>query len=84
MLTSLQGHAIPLTGKMVKYLRSNELVHAEADEQQIEGFLTKQISAKNGCEFYSLLRRESDSPRIKRERKTTIKSKAITAKKRKK
>ncbi len=84
MLTSLQGHAIPLTKKMIEYLRSNELVHAGADEQQIEGFLTKQISAKNGYEFYALLRRESESPTIKLERETTAKTKAKTTKKRKK
>ncbi len=62
MLTALQGHAIPLTKKMVEYLRSNELVQEGAYEQEIEGFLAKQISAKNGYEFYALLRRESESP----------------------
>lgn len=69
MLTSLQGHAIPLTGKMVEYLRSNEFVHPEADEQEIEGFLARQISAKNAYEFYALLRRESETR--KRAKKTT-------------
>jgi len=48
MLTSLGGHAIPLTARMTEYLRSNELVHPEADEQEIEGFLARQISAANG------------------------------------
>jgi hypothetical protein len=75
MLTSLQGHAIPLTETMIDYLRGNELVHADADRQQIEGFLAKQISAENAYEFYALLRRESDS----RRRKTTRKKKAKTA-----
>jgi hypothetical protein len=60
-LTSLQGHAIPLTKKMIEYLRSNELVDAGADEQQIEGFLAKQIPAKNAYEFYALLRSESEA-----------------------
>ena len=77
MLTSLQGHAIPLTKMMIEYLRSNELVHPDADEQQIEGFLAKQISAKNGYEFYALLRRASETrrPRAKRKPKTTRKKK---------
>jgi len=61
MLTSLQGHAIPLTQKMIEYLRSIEVVHPEANEQEIEGFLTKQIPARNGHEFYALLRRESET-----------------------
>lgn len=62
MLTSLQGHSIPLTKNMIQYLRSKEIVHPVADEQEIEGFLTRQISAKNGYEFYALLRQESESP----------------------
>ena len=45
MLTSLQGHAIPLTKKMIEYLRSNDLVHPEADEAEIEGFLARRIPA---------------------------------------
>jgi len=61
MLTSLQGHAIPLTKKMAEFLRSNQLVHPDADEQQIEGFLARQISAENAYEFYALLRRASES-----------------------
>jgi hypothetical protein len=60
MLTSLRGHAIPLTNKMIKYLKANDLVDNDADEQQISGFLAKQISAKNGYEFYVLLRHESE------------------------
>jgi len=63
MLTSLQGHAIPLTRKMMDYLRNNELVYPEADEQQIKGFLARQISAENAYEFYALLRRQSESRR---------------------
>ena len=71
MLTSLQGHAIPLTKKMVEYLRSKELVHPNADEQQIEGFLAKQIPAKNACEFYAFLRRESETRRGRKKKKKT-------------
>jgi len=61
MLTSLQGHAVPLTHKMVEYLKNNELADPEATEQEIGGFLAKQISAKKGYEFYTLLRHESES-----------------------
>jgi len=66
MLTALRGHAIPLTKGMIEYLRSNELVHPEADEQDIEGFLLRQISAQNAYEFYALLRRQSESRRGRR------------------
>ncbi len=77
MLTSLQAHAIPLTTGMIEYLISNELVDAGADQQEIEGFLTRQISAKNAYEFYALLRRESESRRAKP--KTTAARRAKTA-----
>jgi endonuclease III len=87
-LTSLQGHAIPLTKAMVDYLISQELVHPEADERQIGGFLSRQVSASNAYEFYALLRRESESRRAAGKRKTTRKTKpsagAKTEKKKKK
>jgi endonuclease III len=67
VLTALHGHAIPLTGTMLEYLRNNELVHTGADEQEIEGFLTRQISAHNGYEFYHLLRAQSELYKGRRE-----------------
>ena len=78
LLTALGGHAIPLTGKMIKYLRANELVNPDADEQQIGGFLAKQISAKNGYEFYALLRRESESSKAKKETKAKTRHKKVS------
>jgi endonuclease III len=76
MLTSLQGHAIPLTKVMIDYLKSDELVHPDADEQEIEGFLARQISANNAYEFYALLRRVSESYRPRRRKKTAAKATA--------
>lgn len=81
VLTALHGHAIPLTGRMLEYLRDDELVHPDADEQEIEGFLTRQIPARNGYEFYRLLRAQSESR--KGRRKTTRKKKTKKTKKRK-
>ena len=78
LLTALGGHAIPLTDRMIKYLRSNELVNPDADDQQIGGFLAKQISAKNGYEFYALLRHESESAKVRKKAKTTRKKKSKT------
>lgn len=85
MLTSLQGHAIPLTEGMIEYLTNKELVYPNADEQQIGGFLAKQISAKKGYEFYALLRRESEMRRSKKKKKnkTTSPKKETKTKKRK-
>jgi len=81
MLTALGGHAIPLTENMIKYLKSNDLVNPDADQQQIEGFLAKQISAKNGYQFYALVRQESESTKVKKKTKartTRKKSKTKT------
>ncbi len=83
MLTSLQSHAIPLTKSMMEYLRNNQLVDPEADEQQIEGFLAKQISAENAYEFYVLLRRRSESRKRKKKTVRKVKTKKATKAKKK-
>ncbi len=90
MLTALQGHAIPLTETMASYLRQNEVVDPEADAHDIEGFLTRQVAAKNAYEFYSLLRQESESAKPARKvakkkttrakKKTTTRTKKTTKK----
>jgi endonuclease III len=79
MLTSFQAHAIPLTPAMVEYLRTHEIVDPNADESDIEGFLLRQIAAKNAYEFYWLLRRESESPKVakKKTKKTQRKRKKV-------
>lgn len=85
MLTSLRGHAVPLTKKMVDYLKSNELVAPEADKRQIEGFLARQVRSEKTYEFYALLRRasESDGGGIKK-KKTRRKTKTAGKTKKKK
>jgi hypothetical protein len=55
---------------MIEYLRSNELVHAGADEREIEGFLARQVSAENAYEFYSLLRRQSEARKAGKKKKS--------------
>jgi endonuclease III len=64
MLTSLQAHAIPLTGPMLTYLRQQQIVDPEAGEEEVEGFLTRQVPARRAYEFYALLRRECECPKI--------------------
>lgn len=81
VLTSLNGHAIPLTEGMLEYLRNNELVDPNADDQQIGGFLAKQIPAKNGYSFYAFLRHESETSRSTKKKKKKKKAKAATKKK---
>jgi endonuclease III len=73
MLTSMQGHAIPLTPKMVEFLKAEQYIHTEATYEDIEGFLCRLISIKNACEFYLLLRQECESPKkqVKKTKKKT-------------
>ena len=78
MLTSLQGHAIPLTEQMIAYLKRTGVVDPEADLNDIEGFLTRQVAAKDAFEFYGTLRRESESPKlVKKTRKPRLKTKKV-------
>jgi len=79
MLTSLSGHAMPLTKTMITYLRENQLVYPTADENDIEGFLERQIPASRGYEFYALLRRASEKParKTKKAAKTSKKTKKV-------
>jgi endonuclease III len=64
LLTSLEAHAIPLTEQMADYLKRNGIIDANADEEDTEGFLTRCVAAKDAYEFYVLLRRESESPKV--------------------
>lgn len=78
MLTSLGGHAIPLTEQMVAYLKRNGIVDPEAEQHDIEGFLTRHVAAKNAYEFFSTLRRESESPKLaKKTRKPRLKANKV-------
>jgi hypothetical protein len=78
-VTFLGGHAIPLTEKMVEYLRSEKLVYPDSTIEQIEGFLERQITAANGFSFYSALSKECQKNK-KAKKKTAVKSKKTTIK----
>jgi endonuclease III len=78
MLTSMQAHAIPLTAEMVDYLKRHGIVDTHAGEQDVEGFLTRLVPAKDAYEFYVLLRHESESPRLTR-KKAAVRVKSAAA-----
>jgi hypothetical protein len=61
VLTTLDGHAVPLTPKMLEYFKSNELVQPDATFEEIEGFLERQISAAQAYEFYAVFRQHCES-----------------------
>lgn len=78
MLASLQGHAIPLTESMIDYLKRHGAVDVDADLHDIEGFLLRQVAAKDAYDFFGALRRESESPKLaKTTRKKRLKTKKV-------
>lgn len=77
MLTALKGHAIPLTNQMLEFLKSNQFVDAEANHEEIEGFLARQVSAENAYEFYTLLRRWCETGKIEQDKPKTKSAKKI-------
>lgn len=83
-LTSLGGHAIPLTDAMAAYLRQSDLVHPDATLQEIESFLERQIGAADAYTFYALLRSQSEGgvkPAVKANSKPAAKKAAKPAEK---
>ena len=78
-LTALDGHAIPLNPVMLQYLRDHELVHPDATEHEIAGFLERQISAADAYTFYVLLREEAEQAKPVARKKTAAKK--VTKKK---
>ena len=81
-LTAMGGHAIPLNAKMLDYLRAGELVHPNATDMEIAGFLERQIAAADAYNFYLFLRHEAEQNQpATKIKKTTARKKAVTTKK---
>lgn len=72
MLNSLEAHAFPVNDQMIKMLRSEEIITAQADAADVQGFLERHISATTIRKTYMLLRKYADGYRPKR--KTTKKA----------
>ncbi len=60
MLTVLSAHAVPLTEKMIEYLKANDLIDSQLDNVQAVSFVEKQISASNAYAFYAAVRHDSE------------------------
>ncbi|MHC4857096.1 MAG: hypothetical protein ACYTBY_04695 [Planctomycetota bacterium] len=80
-LTAMGGHAIPLNAKMLDYLRANELVHPNATDMEIAGFLERQIAAADAYDFYLFLRHEAEHAQPASKIKKAVAKKKTTAKK---
>ncbi|MHC5214126.1 MAG: hypothetical protein ACYSOO_06015 [Planctomycetota bacterium] len=83
-LTAMGGHAIPLNAKMLDFLRTEELVHPNATDMEIAGFLERQIAAADAYDFYRFLRHEAEHAKpASKIKKTAAKKKTTAAKKKK-
>ncbi len=60
MLFSLDGHAIPVDENTLAVLRAEDLVHPEADVEEVQAFLERNVSAANAKAFTVLLRRYAE------------------------
>ncbi len=60
MLIVFNAHAIPLTEKMIQYLKAYNVVDPQFENEQIAAFVERQISAANTYTFYTLVRRDSE------------------------
>ncbi|NLH15555.1 MAG: hypothetical protein GX455_03140 [Phycisphaerae bacterium] len=68
-LHALDGHTIPLNRVMIDYLKAEGLVHPESTDEEIQGFLVRQISAAQAREFATLLHAEAMSAAAEAARK---------------
>ena len=82
MLLSLEAHAFPVHEAMLTMLRGEDLVDAKADLADVQGFLERQIPAKDLNKYYPLLRDYADRYKVPSARKkaTAAKRKAAAKK----
>jgi endonuclease III len=69
MLTAFDAHAIPLTDKMVEYLKAKKIIDPELPAQQAGQMLARHISAKDAYTFYAMLRKEAEQNKSKKRQK---------------
>jgi endonuclease III len=60
LLAILNSHTVPMTEKMIQYLKTYDIVDRDADDAQIMSFIGRQITAANAYTFYSLIRHDSE------------------------
>ncbi len=59
-LMVMNAHALPMTAKMIEYVKDNDLVHPNSSDKEINGFLERQFGSSEILNFYKLLRQLSD------------------------
>jgi hypothetical protein len=59
-LTVFGSLAVPITPKMLDYLKIGELIHAEVNDDELEAFLERQVGTSQAYDFYAVFRRECE------------------------
>ncbi len=80
LLTVVDAHTIPLTEKMIQYLKTYNIIDPLLENEQIAAFIERQVSAANAYVFYAVVRHDSElaSPKAAQllaEKKTKTKNK---------
>ena len=70
LLLSIGAHAIPVHQQMLQMLCKENVIPANANEADVQGFLERQIPADQNRKIYALLRHRTDSLRIKQTSET--------------
>lgn len=60
MMMVLNAHAVPMTGKMIQYLKDFGIIDPDADGIAAETFIEKHISAAEAYVFYAVIRHDSE------------------------
>jgi len=60
MLMVLNAHAVPMTEKMIQYLKTCGVIDPDTDNAQARAFVERQISAADAYAFYALVRHDSE------------------------
>jgi len=60
MMMVLNAHVVPMTEKMIQYLKTFGIINADADSIHTEAFIEKHISATEVHTFYTVVRHDSD------------------------
>ncbi|MFA6185668.1 MAG: hypothetical protein WC770_00445 [Phycisphaerae bacterium] len=60
MMMVLNAHAVPMTEKMIQYLKTFGIIDSDADSIQAEAFIEKHISAAEVYPFYTVIRHDSE------------------------
>jgi endonuclease III len=61
MLTSFEGHCVPVDGQMVEYLKNEEVLEPETGIEEAQKFLEHHLKAEECADFYAVARESAQA-----------------------